>query len=611
MNDVASTNESVMKRLISEARRRHLFRAAGLYVAGAFVILQVADIAGPSLGLPEAAITYLLIAMAVGFPLVLLVLWIVDLSGDRQQAPGRLMDAVITAIALGVGYMYLERLTGDSIIVPQAERVASNQQRTEEPKSTVLNNSIAVLPFENLSPDPDNAYFAAGIHEEVLNRLAKIEDLTIIARTSVLSYAGTDKKIPQIAQELNVGTVMEGSVRYAGDQVRITAQLIEAESGAHLWSEAYDRHFKDIFEIQTDIALQITDAMKVEFKVGERELISKAPTENLEAYAHFVKAQAFVSGNPPDLPSAIREYDEAIALDPEFALALATKAVIHSYAIYVTPPGYVLTETAQARNIQLAREYAERALAVDPNQGNAYLALANLSQADHDWQQAYAYSKRAYELSRNVLTANAVGQWSLRIENSELALQYFEEAMQLDPLNSNVPRFVSPQYGAKSDWENSKRFAQQARLMAPETPDPYLLLSYLAAIEGSHKNAIDYLRLGEELSDGALNGFNLTGAMWSLSIAGLDEEVERLAPRFYELESQQLLDPFNLSQGYTALGDLDRGFELLHQVIDTNFPTGPITTIALSPECVCLALWHGDPRWDEALEKVQRLGIKK
>lgn len=611
MNDSAQHSGSVLARLIAEARRRHLFRTAGLYAAGAFVILQLADIMMPGLGLPDSAINYLLIAIAAGFPIALVVVWIIDLSGDRELTPSRVIDAVIVAIALGVGFMYLERLTGIGLTEVAIEKIGVEEAAERVPvvpiETTVLHNSIAVLPFENLSPDPDNAYFAAGIHEEILNRLAKIKDLTIIARTSMLPYAGSDKQIPQIARELNVGTVMEGSVRYAGERVRITAQLIEAKSGAHLWSEAYDRDFKDIFEIQSDIAVKITEAMKAEFNLAERTIISRAPTQNLKAYAHYVRGQARISGNPPDLIGAIQAYDEAIALDPKFALALATKAVIHGYAIYVTPQNYVLTETAQAKNIQLAREYAELALEIDPNQGNAYLALSTVSQAEHNWQQAFDYARKSYEVSRNVLTANAYGQWLSRFGNLEGGLEKFVEAMQLDPLNSNVPRFVAMEIGAYADWENATRFAEQARLMRPDRVEPYALLASIAAFRGENEKAYEYGRQAEE--KGALPGFVVTGLMAAYRTIDLPDEVDRLSKAFYELEEKGLLNPFNRAEGYMAMGDRDRGFELLHQIVDNNFPTGIVTGLALFPDCDCFDLWRGDPRFNAALEKVRRLGV--
>jgi TolB-like protein len=205
-------------------------------------------------------------------------------GGPTKKRPKRWL-APVAALALLIilaGVFFSFQRTSDWLQVPVAD-VAAAPEASDAP--AVLENSIAVLPFENLSPNPDDAYFAAGIHEEILNQLTKISDLSVIARTSVMQYGGVHRPISEIARELRVGTVMEGSVRYAGDRVRITAQLIDAASGAHLWSEAYERQLQDIFGVQLDIATQIADALKVELSPGEAADIATRVTENQEAYA--------------------------------------------------------------------------------------------------------------------------------------------------------------------------------------------------------------------------------------------------------------------------------------------------------------------------------------
>ncbi len=191
---------------------------------------------------------------------------------------------------------------------------------TNEVQREVLPNSVAVLPLENLSPNPDDAYFAAGLHEAILSQLSKLSALNVIARTSVAQYANSDKSIVQIAEELNVETVMEGSVRYADNRVLVTAQLIDPETNVHLWSDSYNRDFADVFAIQADIAVNIANALEAEFSLAEQQSIERLPTASTAAYARYLRSIATLV-----LPN-VQYLDEAIALDPDFGLAYATKA---------------------------------------------------------------------------------------------------------------------------------------------------------------------------------------------------------------------------------------------------------------------------------------------
>ena len=244
----------------TELKRRNVFKVGVAYVVATWLIAQVVNVVNEPLGLPawfDTAVIYLLVD---------------DYLQYSNQAP-----------------VIPEAATSDSTSPPAPEN------RPAESVRGVLPNSVAVLAFENLSPDPDNAYFAAGIHEEVLNCLAKIKSLNVIARTTMLRYKDSGKGIEEIAKELNVKTVMEGSVRYASNRVRITAQLIDPESGAHLWSEAYERNFDDVFAIQADIAENIANALKAEFSLAEQATIVNRPTTSSEAYSLYLQAIAITT----------------------------------------------------------------------------------------------------------------------------------------------------------------------------------------------------------------------------------------------------------------------------------------------------------------------------
>ena len=296
---------------LGEIRRRKVFQVAVVYAVVAWALVEIVATIEEPLGLPGWVDTLVIVLVIVGLPLALILSWVFDLTP--------------------AGVVRTPEL--DSSDDGSSEAATSGRVPQEEP----LDNSVAVLPLDNLSPNPDDAYFAAGIHEEILTHLAKIRDLNVIARTSVMQYAGAARPISEIANELRVGAVMEGSVRYAGNRVRVTAQLIEARTGTHLWTDTYDRDLEDIFEIQSDIAKSIAAALKAELLADERRSIEKQPTRFPEAYALYLRAMAILHehgigamGSREQRSTVLSYLDQAIQLDSDFALAYVERARVKS-----------------------------------------------------------------------------------------------------------------------------------------------------------------------------------------------------------------------------------------------------------------------------------------
>jgi TolB-like protein len=296
----------------AELRRRHIYRIGAGYVVVAWGITQVLDVLSQIWALPAWIAQPVTIVLALGLPITLIVAWLIEGKAHEAVASAVRSKAttvdwiLIGAVALVLTAIGYQQLTPETVVVAAADEVL-------EDVSDVLPNSVAILLFDNLSPNPDDAYFAAGVHESILNELVKIRDMNVIARTSVLRYADTDMSIPEIADELNVETVMEGSVRYAGDQVRVTAQLIDPNTGAHIWSEEYDRDLADIFAIQSDIAERIAMALEAELLPSEQESIERQPTQSPDAYTAFLKAMAVVRngtsvGGAPGARLVIQNY---------------------------------------------------------------------------------------------------------------------------------------------------------------------------------------------------------------------------------------------------------------------------------------------------------------
>jgi TolB-like protein len=343
---------------LGEIRRRKMVQVAVIYAVVAWVLVQIVATVEAPLNLPDWVDTLVIVLLAVGFPITLIFSWAFNITRDG-----------------------VVRETGTA-----EPKVESATEDRDESRIALLPNSIAVLPFENLSPNPDDAYFSAGVHEQLLNELAKVKDINVIARTSVLQYASNPQPVPEIAKALNVETVMEGSVRYAGEKVRITAQLIDGNSGAHLWTEAYDGDLSDVFAIQTDIATAIAKALEAELLPETRARIRKSPTSSPPAYALFLEAGKYLS--TPRQNDALTLLDRAIELDPEFADAYASKGYVGAWALttgFVEAPSD--RDELQAIE-QDAFENANRALAIDDGIGTAWLVRATVNHVTWRWKSA-------------------------------------------------------------------------------------------------------------------------------------------------------------------------------------------------------------------------------
>ena len=322
-----------MQTLLHELKRRRVFRVAGIYGIVAWVTAEVADVVFPALQLPDWTITFVIALLLLGFPVAMFFSWVFDIGPQgierteplAERASGmpsgeRIGYIVLLVAAMGaLGYLLYPSIGG------------VDEDRTRD--------SIAVLPFADLSEDNSGEYFSEGMSEELLNLLVKVPDLRVAARTSSFAYKGEQVDVRDVARELGVDTVLEGSVRKSQNRVRITAQLIDAETGYHLWSDTYDRELEDIFAVQDEISAEIVKALKVTLGGTDEEtqiMVREAPTSNVEAYQLYLQArhQWKRRGEEP-LRKSIELFDQALALDPEFARAYAGLA-----AAYVVLPGY-------------------------------------------------------------------------------------------------------------------------------------------------------------------------------------------------------------------------------------------------------------------------------
>lgn len=519
---------------------------------------------------------------------------------NAQAAPisaTRLVYTLTGLIVLALGWLAYQ-----AQIAPNGDVTSITVSPGAE--DNVLPHSIAVLPFTNLSPDPDDAYFAAGMHEEVLNQLAKIEDLSVIARTTMMGYAAGDKSVPEVGAELNVGAVMEGSVRYAGNRVRIAVQLNDAQTGTDMWSETYDRDLFDIFEIQSDIAINITEAVKAAISTAEQEAIAKVPTDNLEAYAHYVKALSLM-GTLQSLAPMHEELDAAIALDPDFALALATKAWLYSAELSTQLEGAEITAESQRRHADLARAYAERALAIDPDQGGAYYALALVDFYERRWERVHANFLRTYRLDPTNAVFTTTYAFNLtQLGQVDKAIPFYQRGFALDPRNWPSAYLAAEIMGGWGHIDIAVDYARRTIDLAPGVHYGYTILAKLAAMNGDLETALEMVKKAEALTVGRLEKITILYLMETYYWLRRPDDVARLFAQLQKIGQTQTLNHGDLFQANFALGDFNSALDHLEQAIEAHFPAGVNQAVgSLLATRYYEPLW-GHPRYEAVLDEL-------
>lgn len=391
-----------MPKLMDELRRRHVVKAAIAYLVAGWLILQVTDVVSGVIGLPEWTMKLVGFLFALGLPIVLLFSWIFEITPEglkrekdiavddstRQYAGRRLNLAIALLMVVAVPLVTVQLIARGGIgalILPDS--APAIQSRVDASGLALPEyDSVAVLPFVNMSDDPGNEYFSDGLTEELLNLLVEVRGLRVPSRTSSFAFKGQNVELGVIGKALGVNHVLEGSVRKSGDRIRVTAQLIDVKTDAHIWSETYDRQLVDIFDIQDDIAGRIVAALRK--SLGGQGVLPERqrPTENMQAYDLYLQGLELFRQRGESLPAAVNLLEQAVAVDPGFAAAWATLAAVHSVEWdYI--PGLEMSASLEA-----ARVAAQRALHLDPESSlaNAVLASIDTLAIPRHWSRAFA-----------------------------------------------------------------------------------------------------------------------------------------------------------------------------------------------------------------------------
>ena len=484
-----------MSGLWDELKRRNVFRVAVLYLVAAWLILQIADVLFGLLEVPGWSLRFVLGLLILGFPVAIVLSWIYELTPegirreteiDRSESISaktgqRLNLVTIAVVSAAVALLVLDRWVGadrapadnaaaDSTSAPVAavDRAPAQTAAAEStPADTQISDkSVAVLPFSNLSSDEENAYFASGVHEDVLTYLAKVRDLRVISRTTMLRYADREDDIPVIAEELDVRYVLEGSVRRAGDRVRVTAQLIDGRSDEHVWAENYDRSLDDVFAIQSDIAKEIAAAMQAQISPDEQALIERRPTDNVAAYELYVAAREAIWH--PEYGREIFEragplLEAALELDPDFALAWVLYAYVQGQFHWLGQDDGGTAGRAEAA--------VARARALQPDLPEIVAAEGEILYRIHkDFPGALAKFEQAQQrLPNDSLLLMQTGWAQRRVGLWDEAISSMQRAAALDPANLQIYTNLGETAERMGDGELALRTLDKGLEIAPGT----------------------------------------------------------------------------------------------------------------------------------------------
>jgi len=470
----------------NELKRRNVFRVGIAYVIVAWLVLQVADVVLNNIAAPDWVFKTIMLVLAIGLPVVLVFAWAfeltpeglkrerdVDRSASISPQTGRRLDRVIIGVlVLALAYFVFDKFalerrpegmaSQQAEVQPQPNAVpaisaAAGTSTSNKPDSR---KSIVVLPFVNMSADPGQEYFSDGLSEELLNVLAKIDSLRVISRTSAFAFKGKDISIPEIAKQLNVAYVLEGSVRSAGNDMRITAQLIEVDNDSHLWSEAYNRKMENIFEVQEEIAQAIARELQLELGAGAA---ADRPTQNLDAYKTFLQGRHYYQlRGAENLQLAIGLLEQAIQMDPGFDDAWANLAAAKAVLSYYS---YSEQETLY----QGAGEAAQTAIELNPDNGFAHAVLGLLYVGEFQNEQALKEFDLAIELNPNESNSYL---WA-GIVLSELgyvdqATGYLTRAETFDPAFANLQNWLSNTHLLAGDLDQAEIHAQRSARLDPD-----------------------------------------------------------------------------------------------------------------------------------------------
>jgi len=458
---------------ITELSRRNVWRAAAAYIVTAWLIIQVVETTFPAFGVGASAVRTVITVLAIGFIPAMVLAWVFEWTPEglrresavAERPPSALAMAkrtdrmIMIILAFGLAFFAVDKFVLDPARDESRAQEAARQARSDALSESFGDRSIAVLPFVNISADPENEYFSDGISEELLNLLARIPDLRVISRSSSFSFKGKDISMPEVAAELSVAFVLEGSVRKAGERLRITAQLIEARSDTHLWSETYDRTLDDVFAIQDEISAAIVEQLKPRMGLAIQFAPRTPVTPSPVAHEAYLRGRYLFEQR--SIESAIEAFEEAVRADPAFAPAQAGLALAYRFTtLYLDAP--------KNEAVDKARPHAQRALQLDPNLAEAHAAMGYVLVDTETMDQAISHFRRAIELNPNYADAHLwlAGFLDIKGQPHEAA-ELYQRALQLDPLSLPIRANVIDSLMARDRLQEADKELERLKTLDP------------------------------------------------------------------------------------------------------------------------------------------------
>jgi TolB-like protein/Tfp pilus assembly protein PilF len=552
----------------AELKRRNVYKVAVAYVVVSWLLIQAASIFFPAFNAPQWAMQIVILILVVGFPVALIFSWAFEITpeGIKLESEiepnksiagrtGRKIVAITIALAVVAAGLFVFQFI--------RARSTSSVSMTEP---AMTNKSIAVLPFDNLSRDPENAFFVEGVQDEILTRLAKVGELKVIARTSTQRFKSTPDDLRDVGKQLGVTNILEGSVQKVNDQVRVNVQLINALTDAHLWADTYDRKLTDIFAVESEIAKTIADTLQAKLTGSEKIAITTKPTENPEAHELYLKGRYFWNRrNAENLNKAANYFQQAIEKDPKYALAYAGLADCH-----VLLPAYPGLGNTPRDEWPKALEAARKAVELDDTLAEAHTSLARVLASTLQLSTATSEFRRAIELNPNYATAH---QWFGECLQSqgqlEEALAEIKRAQELDPLSL----VISSLYGFALDTvgKSEDAIAQLRKTIEIDSnfENAHGMLGVVLQHNGRLKEAIAEFEKNISLHEDAISLSQLAGAYF---LAGRKEEGQQLWDKLRDLSDRQYTPAYSMAVVQSSFGNKDQAIHFLEKSYEDHAP---------------------------------------
>jgi TolB-like protein len=452
----------------AELKRRNVYKVAVAYAVVGWLVIQVSSTVLPTFHAPEWAVQTLIVLVAIGFPIALVIAWAFEVTPEGIKRTEDVdpvtqvrtkshawIYVVIVGAALSVGLFFIGRYTAKPGTPRQSEA------------ATIPAKSIAILPFENLSDEKANAYFAEGVQDEILTKLAAVRDLKVISRTSTAKYQSKPDNLKTVAQELGVSTILEGAVQRADDKVRVNVQLIDARADTHLWAKSYDRELKDVLSVESEVAEQIADALKANLSPSESHVLASIPTQDAQAYDLFLQGeyQLRAAESVPLAETYARAegfYRQAITRDPKFAQAYAALA-------YCSLSSHWFLSRRTPAQLTEVKSLVDRALELAPDSAEAHLSLAIFHYWGHrQYGAALAELDRTLNLQPNNAKARQYRAWIIRRQGKwEQSLSEAKLAQELDPRDAQIPANIALELATLREWNEAEHYASRALAIDP------------------------------------------------------------------------------------------------------------------------------------------------